>query len=423
MEYRLRMRPARCAWHCLLFGAVGLALPVAAASGQSYSFTSVADNSSTFSTFSAPSISGDGAVAFLATLRSGASGVFVASDGEITTIADDRGVFARFSHATPPINSDRMVAFVAKLVAGGDGVFAGSGGPITTIADRSGSFRSLSSSFAPSINGNGTVAFFAFPELASAGEGIFAGSGGAIATIADTRGDFRYIGAPSINTAGTVAFPAELDVGGQGIFAFCDGETTMLADTSGPLRAVGSPSINDAGTVVFYAELDAGGTGIFRSSGTTISTIADSSGPFRFFSYLLDPAINSSGAVAFFAELDAGGEGIFTGADPVADKIVTIGDSIFGSTVTALDFFRALNDGGDVAFSYELASGVRGVAVARAMACAPDCDGDGTLSFFDFLCFQNLFSTGDPAADCDNDGDLTFFDFLCFQDLFIAGCE
>jgi hypothetical protein len=51
-----------------------------------------------------------------------------------------------------------------------------------------------------------------------------------------------------------------------------------------------------------------------------------------------------------------------------------------------------------------------------------DCDADFTLTFFDFLCFQDAFAAGDPVADCDGDGSLTFFDFLCFQDAF-AGCR
>jgi hypothetical protein len=54
--------------------------------------------------------------------------------------------------------------------------------------------------------------------------------------------------------------------------------------------------------------------------------------------------------------------------------------------------------------------------------CGADCDGDGELSFFDFLCYQNAFAGGDPGADCDGDASLTFFDFLCFQNLFAAGC-
>jgi hypothetical protein len=54
--------------------------------------------------------------------------------------------------------------------------------------------------------------------------------------------------------------------------------------------------------------------------------------------------------------------------------------------------------------------------------CETDCDGSGSLDFFDFLCFQNLFAAADPQADCDEDGVLTFFDFLCFQTAFAAGC-
>jgi hypothetical protein len=54
--------------------------------------------------------------------------------------------------------------------------------------------------------------------------------------------------------------------------------------------------------------------------------------------------------------------------------------------------------------------------------CYADCDGDTTLSFFDFLCFTNAFNAGDMYADCDGDQVLSFFDFLCFTNEFNAGC-
>ncbi|MFG0284503.1 MAG: GC-type dockerin domain-anchored protein, partial [Phycisphaerales bacterium JB039] len=54
--------------------------------------------------------------------------------------------------------------------------------------------------------------------------------------------------------------------------------------------------------------------------------------------------------------------------------------------------------------------------------CYPDCDGDGKLDIFDFLCFQNAFAAGELQADCDGDGALDIFDFLCFQNEFGAGC-
>ncbi len=54
--------------------------------------------------------------------------------------------------------------------------------------------------------------------------------------------------------------------------------------------------------------------------------------------------------------------------------------------------------------------------------CPADLDGDGELTIFDFLEFQNLFDAGDPVADFDGDGELTLFDFLAFQNAFDAGC-
>src|SRR5690606_4477519 len=44
--------------------------------------------------------------------------------------------------------------------------------------------------------------------------------------------------------------------------------------------------------------------------------------------------------------------------------------------------------------------------------CRVDLDGDGELTFFDFLEFQTLFVAGDPKADFDGDGAFSFFDFL-----------
>jgi len=54
--------------------------------------------------------------------------------------------------------------------------------------------------------------------------------------------------------------------------------------------------------------------------------------------------------------------------------------------------------------------------------CRPDLDGDGELTIFDFLAFQNAFDDMDPVADFDDDGEFTIFDFLAFQNAFDAGC-
>ena len=61
-------------------------------------------------------------------------------------------------------------------------------------------------------------------------------------------------------------------------------------------------------------------------------------------------------------------------------------------------------------------------ARAAADLCRVDLDGSGALDVFDYLVFQELFSTGDLAADFTWDGRLDFFDLLQFQAEFSAGC-
>lgn len=55
--------------------------------------------------------------------------------------------------------------------------------------------------------------------------------------------------------------------------------------------------------------------------------------------------------------------------------------------------------------------------------CLADFDGDGQLTIFDFIAYQEAFTRGDPRADFDRDGELTVFDYLLFQSRFISGCD
>ncbi len=58
----------------------------------------------------------------------------------------------------------------------------------------------------------------------------------------------------------------------------------------------------------------------------------------------------------------------------------------------------------------------------EAPACPADCEQDGDLDVFDFLCFQSEWAALTPFGDCEEDGDWDVFDFLCFQSKFAAGC-
>lgn len=82
---------------------------------------------------------------------------------------------------------------------------------------------------------------------------------------------------------------------------------------------------------------------------------------------------------------------------------------------------------GDVAATgfFGTMGGLATAHVARygcGVACYADCDSSGVLDIDDFVCFQTLFSIGEPGADCDGDVALTIDDFVCFQTAFAAGC-
>jgi hypothetical protein len=276
------------------------------------------------------------------------------------------------------LNSSGTVAFFAQLDESTmftQGIFTGSGGPITTLYDTRGPFGVFIG--APSLNDLGTVAFSAL--LDAGGSGIFTGSGGPTTTIADTSGPFSDVGSPALNDLLTVAFLASLDAGGSGIFTGSGGPTTTIADTNGPFSDFGFlPALNDLGTVAFSALLDAGGSGIFTDSGGPTTTIVDTNGPFSDvfgdpFNLGLfgGPSLNDLGTVAFFAQLDTPEFGIFTGPDPSLDAVVRLGDPLFGSTVVEFRLDLALNNAGQVAFTYLLADGRIGVARADPFVAVP----------------------------------------------------
>jgi hypothetical protein len=330
----------------------------AGAGAVPFTFTNTADSSGSFAYFSLPAINNVGDVAFSAGLDAGSVGFFVVRGGLVIPIITFSESFRPFGD--PDINDRGTVAFSSILDSGASGVFVGQGGPVTPIATAS----PFNGAGFPSINDSGAVAFVA--NLVAGGGGIFINNGGTIRTVADTSGVFDgFYRGPSINNRGTAAFLATFDdAGGAGIFMGDGGPTIAIADTSGPFSFFnGPPAINDRGTVAFTAGLKSGRSGVFIANGGSPVAIADDSGPFR--SFDATPSINNGGAVAFFAFLDTGTYGLFVGADPMNDRVIALGDPLFGSTVTSLGGLRAaLNDTGEVAFLYYLADGRSGIARA-----------------------------------------------------------
>jgi len=71
-------------------------------------------------------------------------------------------------------------------------------------------------------------------------------------------------------------------------------------------------------------------------------------------------AVSDNGLFAFTGTTDDGHAGIYTGADPVDDLVISIGDTLFGSTITDFRLFmEGINDAGQIAFLARFADGTQ----------------------------------------------------------------
>ena len=324
-------------------------VPSLRAEGTSYTFTRIADSSGPLRELLVPTLNDRGTVAFLASLDAGGQAIMKGDGNQLVTVADS----TTFSEFNPPaINNRDTVAFAVRALGSGSGlaVYAATrDNAIRLVVDRSDGFTDLST--LPGLTDGNVVVFSGSPV--AGGQSIAERSvyGGPITTIADSTAFAGLDQAPTVNNHGTVAFTgSRLGSGLNGVFTVRNGVTTTVVDSSGPFHVFsGGPSINARGRVVFHALLDAGSGGVFTSSADgVVRQIADDSGTFVGLSG--GPALNNRGTVAFRAALPNGGAGLFTGPDAVADRVIATGDLVDGRVVIGLQFFRGLNNRGQLAF-------------------------------------------------------------------------
>ncbi len=319
-----------------------------------------------------PSINDNGAVAFSAEPTPGVANTYKLEPGGAPLF------IAEASTGGPSINNLGEAAS-RRLVETGAGVaqfYKGTGNGTLSIIAQTGSADGTFRLFNGFIHlaDTGTAVFAAeLNPLNPRRRGIYTGNGnGTTQLVVDNTGQFTFFGAdPVLNNSGTVVFSGSLvstenglylgTVGGNGV------TTTVLTAAATPLYAFdASPFINDHGQIAFRANEDATSqSGIFtvNQDGTSLRTIVSTgNGPF---SQVRAPIINDLGTVAFYGFTDAGGTGIFIGGDPVADKVIAVGDPLFGSTVNTLGFFRGINNRNEIVFNYTLADGRDGIARAQ----------------------------------------------------------
>lgn len=345
------------------------------------SFVNVADTTQglhTFSEFAA--INDRGSVVFIAFDGAGKQGVFKWRAGSLTTIVSDADTNQR-DFADAVINAADLVAYAANPSTTGNdrAIFTSDGVHTNNIVDAK--EQGIIGRFlgSPSINDSGKIAFLAFRTNFS--QAILTGDGGPLTLVADaTNSPFNAFSNPAINNSGRVTFVGFGNDDSVGVFIarpihelashMPSGRFIPVSDPQSPvfndpLVVFGDPVINDAGTVADSAFPSNGNVEIFTGNGRGVTARTDVDNPFLTSSE--HPSVNNRGTVAFNATELGGGQGIFVettgGASPVA--VIEAGDPLFGSTVTRLKVGRfALNNRNQLAFRYDLQDGRSGVAIA-----------------------------------------------------------
>jgi len=395
----------------LLAAAAAGFLPADKARASAYRFNNIADTSGPFSVVATPqAINNDGVVVFQADLDSGPRGLFTSNGDSFTTIADTTGQISNFGWHD--LNNDGTVAFEAFLRNGEDGVFVGDGGPVTMLYDTaSRPLESLGNSRV-TINDGGGVAFSALrqnPVTFETETVIFSTDGESLRVVADENGPYDSVWWPVINNGGDVAFYAELEAGGRAVLKESDGGITTLYELPSDIYSVHLPfPFNNNGVLgLVIGRADSLKDMLVTTDGGPIDVIAERTESFICCSHV---GLNDDGQVAFVSAWETLGKqrlGVFTGSDPINDRVILEGDSLFGSTVTYADQFAVtpINNHGQVTFHYHLENGVEGIAVATPILDVPgDTNGDGRVDIDDLNAVRNNFGAmGDPDGTLDGD--------------------
>jgi hypothetical protein len=317
------------------------------------------------------SISNSGTVAFTA-CSLGGCGVFtqerlVAFSGDII---DGRPIFVFFSGG-PAINNSGDVAFFAAFPPGGTGIFLKQGARAKRIAatgDVIGG-KIISTLFGTlALNNSGTVAFNAGWVGGSPPQFGFFTQHEALALLGESVIDGHVLTgldlAISLNEPGGTVFAANYsDSGGGGGIATPTQWVVKSGDVLGGITFFGagaSPSINNAGTVAFPADTNIG-NGIFTQF-EPVARIGDLISGRTLNAFLIKPVINNAGEVVFLANAFTPGFGVFT----AKDLVVGVGDTVDGRVITDFTIAPpAVNDRGDIAIRASFQDGSAGILLAR----------------------------------------------------------
>ena len=386
------------------------------------------DGNGVFGSFSStiPALNKAGQVAFHVTVSyatGGANEGIFRGDGTSNPVSiarktypapGDAGEYFDFKGDTFAFNDRGQVAFMVEFkgdVPRDAGIYRSASMDHTDMIapDKNGNIASFDHRGQPSINNAGQVAF-------CSRSGIFRSDGETTTQIVSanqrapgSEGFFSAFFSPALNDEGQAAFQANLYVTGNHVAKSIDGiyradgsidpvkivlEGDAAPDGNGKFDSFDKLFLNNAGQVAFRANVADRrngkyhlSRGIYRGDGATDLVQIAREGQATpdgksSFSMLQLPVLNGSGQVAFLAEsrgdTPRSKRGIYFFDDAFGlVAVARVGDELADSKITLLDFaaptsvvfnideYSGLNDSGQVAYSFALADGRRGIAIWR----------------------------------------------------------
>ena len=329
----------------ITLAAVGALLTVAAqatAAIYPYQFQSIAEMPGAYSSIGGAGLNDDGTVAFTATPTGGTAGVYQGRPGDFQRV-EFPGFDSYAASLVNRNNANEYVVYGTRTGQAGPGIYRVSpGGAVTTIAEPS--FSPFPLYAGPVIGDSGHVAF-ATGDIQF--QRVYVGNGTAAPEQKlFSSGDLRLLKispdgrALSHVTASILANSLGLD--GQAIVTQNDGYFIKgVADVAGGNR------------VVFPAVRGGTADELFVWQNGVITPVPDSAllGDF------ITTVINDAGVVAAIGTGQPGGaRRLMLFKDGVRQNVLSVGDELFGSTVTALGLGE-INDGEQLTFSANLADG------------------------------------------------------------------
>ncbi len=380
----------------------------------------IAPTGGTFMSFGiAPVMSASGDVAFYGTTTGGVLGIFKLSGVVITKIAavgdftpggltTYTGFLGPLGPSVPVINSLGDVAFLASISSGAQGIFLNTGSTAKVVvtgdpAPTGGTFTTFTGSLAtvPVVTDARQVSFWAGVSV-EGWEGVFLWDSGSTTKIAaggdaaPGGGNYTTFGhVPSPNAAGQVAFWAAGTVSPSAVYVRSVSGTAKIfgigdtgpAGVGGTISSIGSiPLMNGVGQVTVWTGIVNGlsAQSVVRYTGGALTNVAAvgntnfNGGTFTSFVGGTGSVtvLNNLGQDAFWGAFDNGSpsQGIFiTNATPAGATIITSGP-IQGATVPG-------TNGGTFGPAFDLDINTHGGAVFHNSVIAGDTN-SGIFMFF-----------------------------------------